>query len=74
MDEVRAYELHPGDIFSVNLNIFMSESTLWSRQFQIMKFDKFKKDWDKLIKEMHCLAVIQQTDKGTYRIVHNGIR
>ena len=31
-------------------------------------------DWDKLIKEMHCLAVIQQTDKGTYRIVHNGIR
>lgn len=39
-----------------------------------MKFDKFKKEWNKLIKEMHCLAVIQQTDKGTYRIVHNGIR
>lgn len=45
MNEVRAYELHPGDIFSVDLNIFMSESTLWSRQFQIVRFDKFKRKW-----------------------------
>lgn len=36
MDEVRAYELHDGDIFSVGLDIFMSESMLWEAPFRIV--------------------------------------
>lgn len=43
MDAVKAYELHPGDIFSVDLNTFMSECILWDRPFKIMKFDTFKR-------------------------------
>lgn len=36
MDEARFYELHNGDIFSVGLDIFMSESSLWVAPFRIV--------------------------------------
>ena len=39
-----------------------------------MKFDEFKKEMGDLIKEMHCIGAIQEVKKGSYRIIHNGIR
>lgn len=45
MDEARFYELHNGDIFSVGLDIFMSESSLWVAPFRIVGFDKYKRKW-----------------------------
>lgn len=49
----------------------------WNEEIVVlntMKFKKFKEELNDLIKEMHCLAVIQETEQGTYRIVYNGIR
>ena len=49
----------------------------WNEEIVVlntMKFKKFKEELNDLIKEMHCLAIIQETEQGTYRIVHNGIR
>lgn len=45
MIAVRAYELYDGDIFSVGLDIFMSESMLWEAPFRIVGFDKYKRKW-----------------------------
>ena len=50
MDEVRIYKLHDGDIFSVCLDIFMSESMLWEVPFRIVGFDKYKRKWWKIWK------------------------
>lgn len=45
MDEVRIYKLHNGDIFSVCLDIFMSNNRLWTSPFRIVGFDKYKRKW-----------------------------
>lgn len=45
MDEVRIYKLHDGDIFSVGLDVFMSNSSLWTTPFRIVGFGKYKRKW-----------------------------
>ena len=39
-----------------------------------MEFNKFKVELKDLIKEMHCIAVIQETEYGNYRVIHNGVK
>ena len=42
----RAYQLHPQDVFSVNVEAFLKTSTLWSHNFQIIGTDEYKrKHW-----------------------------
>lgn len=50
MDEVRAYELYPGDIFSVGLDVCMFNSNLWTTPFCIVGFDRYKRKWWKIWK------------------------
>lgn len=50
MDEVRIYKLHDGDIFSVGLDIFMSDNRFWTTPFCIVGFDKYKRKWWKIWK------------------------
>ena len=50
MNQVRAYKLNKGDIFSIDLNTFMYSSFLWNSQYQILKFDKYKRKWWKFWK------------------------
>lgn len=45
MDEARCYELRRGDFFTVDLNSFMSNSVLWTKSFQILKFNNHKRKW-----------------------------
>ena len=39
-----------------------------------MKLNKFKVELKDLIKEMHCIAAIQETEYGNYRVIHNGVK
>ena len=64
MDEVRAYELHDGDIFSVGLDIFMSESMLWETPFRIVGFDKYRRKWWQFWKPQYVLFVRILFNKG----------
>lgn len=50
MDNIRAYRLNNGDMFSIDLNSFMSNAQLWTRHFEIMGFDKYKRKWWKFWK------------------------
>lgn len=45
MNQVRTYKLNEGDIFSIDLNTFMSYSIFWNNSYQILKFDKYKRKW-----------------------------
>lgn len=45
MDKVRCYMLTKGDVFAVDLNLFMSNSVLWTKSFQILKFNNHKRKW-----------------------------
>ena len=47
---MRGYKLQEGDIFSVDLGTFISTSTLWRSQFQILGFDSHKRNWWKIWK------------------------
>ena len=57
MVKVRGYRLRKGDIFSIDLNSFMTTSILWNSQFQIMKFDKYKRKWWKIWKPKYTYFV-----------------
>lgn len=50
MNEVRVYELYPGDIFSVGLDVCTSNSSLWTTPFRIVGFDRYKRKWWKIWK------------------------
>jgi hypothetical protein len=42
----RVYRLQPKDIFCVNVEAFLKDSTLWSHRFQIVGTDEYKrKHW-----------------------------
>lgn len=41
----RAYRLHHGDIFCVDVETFLKTSTFWSNEYQIMGTDKTRKRW-----------------------------
>ena len=42
----RVYRLRNGDVFCVDVNTFLKNSTLWSHEYQIMGTDKIKrKKW-----------------------------
>ena len=42
----RVYRLQPKDIFCVNVEAFLKDSTLWSHKFQIIGTDEYKrKHW-----------------------------
>ena len=55
--QVRGYELKRGDIFSIDLNTFMSSSILWNDPYQILKFDKYKRKWWKIWKPKYTYFV-----------------
>ena len=57
MNQVRAYKLNKGDIFSIDLNTFMYSSFLWNSQYQILKFDKYKRKWRKFWKPKYTYFV-----------------
>ena len=57
MDQVRTYKLHKGDIFSIDLNTFMSSSIFWNNPCKILKFVKYKRKWWKFWKPRYTYYV-----------------
>ena len=49
MDEINVfngiYKLKPKDIFRVNLEVFLVDATLWSRSFQIVGINTYKRKY-----------------------------
>ena len=64
MKHLRAFELSNGDIFSVSLNTFISDSRLWSNPFHIMGFEKRPRKWWQFWKPQYVLFVRILFNKG----------
>ena len=63
--ETRIYEIHCGDMFSVNLDNFISEPLLWTRDFQIRKIDTYKRRyWWQFWKPKKTVIVSMMCVKG----------
>ena len=57
MNQARVYKLNKGDILSIDLNTFMLSSIFWNYPFQILKFNKCKRQWWKIWKPKYTYFV-----------------